>query len=54
MPAFPKIRKGSGEIGAIKIGRQIKAQEFGCSDSNVRISRKIQIELKSKKEDSYP
>ena len=49
MPPPPKLRYIAGEIGEGKILHQPEIKKPRCTDRNIRIPRKIAIDLKSKK-----
>src|SRR5690349_2508309 len=49
MPSPPKLRDGCGVIRLLKIFRQLKTHHSRRADRNIRVPRKIAIDLKSER-----
>lgn len=53
VPSAPELSNISREIGSPKIGHEVKAKKFGCTDGDIRIAGKVSINLKGKEYSSH-
>lgn len=49
MPSAPELGYVTREIGIVEVAHEFDAEEFSGSDSNVRITGEIAVDLESKK-----
>ena len=45
MPSCPKILEGSRQIRFVEISAQFEPEQTGCADGDLRIGRKVKVEL---------